>query len=280
MKKPLTNWEDKKNIISLLYDKFNLHAFRYTIVKKSSHVDFLQKNKHYILLNYASKSYLLVFFMINKVKVCALIDRKSLVYQPKNLDDVIRGAFITCIEPSQVLKNDLYKGTILDVKLVNNLFFVYNVFMWKGEDKTSEPTLESFNQLNNEKIEMIIPTTYYNYSDLHQLKQVLVEDSRVTGLIFIPKIPGNQMVFLKESKSTVQQQQVVQDDNKFEVFTMTCHEFPDVYILKNDKMTKVAYIPSIELSKKCLMWIKDKKSIKVKCKYNDVLDKYIPYELA
>jgi len=282
-RKLLDDWDLKKKVISLLYDKFNLHGFRYTIITKSSHLNFLQQNEHYLLLNYASKSYLLVFFLIDEKKMCFLIDRKSLVYQPKNINDVVRSSVVMIIEPHQSLKNDLFRGTILDVKMVNNFFHVYNVFMWKGEDKTGYSTLESYELLNNERIEMIPETRPYFYRDLRKLKNILIEDSKVTGLIFIPKIPGNQMIFLQNKTNSEPTTTIVSTPIHI-IATMIQHDLPDVYFLnleENKKMTKkIAYIPNIECSKKCQEFIRNKKEVKVKCTYNTQLDKYIPIDLA
>lgn len=280
-KQVLENWDVKKKVISLLYDKLNLHGFRYTIISEQNHVDTLQKNQHYILMNYISRNYLLMFFFIDGSKRCFLIDRKTLAYQPKNLDDVVRVADIQSIEPFQALKTDVFKGTILDVKLVKNVFHVYNVFMWKGYDRTTDPTLENFALVNNERIEMIAPIKEYYYSDLPQLKQTLEEDTKINGFIFIPKIPGNQMIFLNKPKAKIDVKEPVKE---YPIFYMEKQDKPDVYFLfetdKKNTSPICAYIPNIECSKKCMTWMQGKRTVKVRCIYNEILDLYVPNELV
>jgi hypothetical protein len=125
----------------------------------------------------------------------------------------------------------------------------------------------------------------YSYRDLKRLKETMQEDSRVTGIVFVPKIPGNQMIFLtnrQQVKATLSEtQQTTQDDDV--VFLMYPNSLPDVYLLeketsdgrkKNQKI--LAYIPDEKTSRKWREYIADKKCVKVKCNYIASIDKYVP----
>jgi len=296
-KVPILLWEDKKAIIEWLYNKFNINKFRYTIIKEDSHLDFLQKNEHYILLNYASINYLLLFLFVGtqKKKMCILIDRKSLVYQPKNYDDVIRSVVMYSLELKFQVKGDLYKGTLLDVKMINNTFYVYNLFLWKGEDKTNESSLENFHLIDHEHVEFINQCKLYRYSDLLILKDIIDNDNKVKGLIFIPKIPGNMMIFLSSGNNTNNNNNIIKQKNEVNIidgkpiiehniFKMNITDLPDVYQLynENDKKTTIAYIPNIKTSEIVRSWYKsnNKRNLTVKCEYREHLDKYVPIELV
>jgi hypothetical protein len=289
---PIVLWEDKKIIIEWLYNKFNINKFRYTIIKEESHLDFLAKNEHYILLNYASINYLLLFLFVGTKKMCVLIDRKSLIYQPKNYDDVIRSVIMYSLELKFQVKGDLYKGTLFDVKMINNTFYVYNLFLWKGEDKTNESSLENFRLIDHENIDFVNQCKVYYYSDLLVLKDIIDNDNKVKGLIFIPKIPGNMMIFLSNGpiSQKVNNNVVTNHYNvkKIEldntnVFKMNITDLPDVYQLYNEntKKTTIAYIPNIKTSEIVKSWYKssNKRNLTVKCEYRENLDKYIPTEL-
>ena len=225
------------------------------------------------------------FLFVADTRRCVIIDRKSLTFQPKSIDDVVRTAIVDYIEFSCTVRPDLFRGTLLDVKMVNNLFYVYNVFMWKGDDRSNESSLESFRLLNNERLEVVQPVKEYSYRDLKRLKETMQEDSRVTGIVFVPKIPGNQMIFLtnrQQVKATLSEtQQTTQDDDV--VFLMYPNSLPDVYLLeketsdgrkKNQKI--LAYIPDEKTSRKWREYIADKKCVKVKCNYIASIDKYVP----
>lgn len=280
----IIDWNLKKEILVNLYNDFNLNRFRYTPISNISHIEFLQKNIHYILLNYASRNYLLYFKKFNETKLCIIIERKTLDYKPKSIEDVVRKAQIYNIELNFNVKNDLYKGTLLDVKMINNYFYVYNVFIWKGIDRTNESSSENFRILNNEGIEIINEVIIYNYSQLDYIKTLIHNDSRISGLIFIPKIPGNQLIFLNNHTTPVtqQHQKNIIDEDTFYIFKT---EYPDVYYLQkelNSKDKKLAYIPTIQDSKMCNNWFNTNKTatyLLVKCIYKDTLDKWIPLKL-
>jgi hypothetical protein len=280
-KLPINDYLLKKEILVNLYNDFNLNRFRYTQISNTSHVEFLQKNIHYILLNYASRNYLLYFKTFNGVKMCVIIERKTLEYKPKTIDDVVRKAQIFNLELNFTIKPDIYKGTLLDVKMVNNFFQVYNVFIWKGIDRTNESSSENFRILNNEKIDIINEVVIYDYSQLEEIKQIMIDDPRVSGIIFIPKIPGNQLIFLNNSNTPVINKPI--DENTFYIFKT---EYPDVYFLQKDpnsKDKKLAYVPSIKESRACSEWFESNPTAKyllVNCIYKDTLDKWVPSRLV
>lgn len=277
----LTDFGIKKEILVNLYNDFNLNRFRYTQISNVSHLEFLQKNIHYILLNYACRNYLLYFKIFNGVKMCVIIERKTLEYKPKSIDDVVRKAQIFVLELNFSIKNDIYKGTLLDVKMVNNIFHVYNVFIWKGIDRTNDSSSDNFRILNNEKIDIINEVIIYNYNDLENVKNIIENDTKVSGLIFIPKIPGNQLIFLNNSNTSTTTTTKSIDEN---TFYMVKTDLPDVYYIYKElnKDKKLAYIPTIKESKMCNEWFNSNQTsnhLLVKCNYRENLDKWVPVKL-
>lgn len=280
-RKPVTRWDEKKLIVQHLYDRFNINRFRYTIINETSQLEFLQKNQHYLLLNYKSQNFLMYFLFVSGVRKCVLIDRKSLAFQPKSIEDVVRSASIEYLDFNFPVRPDLFKGTLLDVKMVNNLFFVYNVFMWKGEDRCNESSIESFRLVNSERFDVIQPIREFYYKDLPKLKQAMCEDSKVTGLVFVPKIPGNQMIFLLNRQTKYHDQVEDEHQQQQQVFTMHVHSLPDVYLLESTDERKkgkriLAYIPDMKTSRKWREETINKKCLRVRCEYLASLDKYIP----
>jgi hypothetical protein len=123
-------------------------------------------------------------------------------------------------------------------------------------------------------------------------KDIIDNDNKVKGLIFIPKIPGNMMIFLSNGpiSQKVNNNVVTNHYNvkKIEldntnVFKMNITDLPDVYQLYNEntKKTTIAYIPNIKTSEIVKSWYKssNKRNLTVKCEYRENLDKYIPTEL-
>lgn len=276
----LTDFGIKREILVNLYNDFNLNRFRYTQISNVSHLEFLQKNIHYILLNYACRNYLLYFKIFNGVKMCVIIERKTLEYKPKSIDDVVRKAQIFVLELNFSIKNDLYKGTLLDVKMVNNIFHVYNVFIWKGIDRTNDSSSDNFRLLNNEKIDIINEVVIYNYCDLENIRNIIDNDTKVSGIIFIPKIPGNQLIFLNNTSNSTTSIKTIDETT----FYMVKTDLPDVYYLYKElnKEKRLAYIPSIKESKMCIDWFNknpDTSSLLVKCNYRETLDKWTPVKL-
>ena len=286
----INDWNLKKEILVNLYNDFNLNRFRFTPLSNISHVEFLQKNVHYALLNYVGKPHLLYFKDFNGKKLCVLIERKTLDFKPKSIDDVTRKVQMSLLEQLNV-KMDLYKGTLLDVKMVNNIFQVYNVFIWKGNDKTNESSYESFRILNDEKIDFINTVVIYNYSQLKQIKTIMESDSKVSGIIFIPKIPGNQIIFLRNqappTTNVINQPNTIYNKQTNEdIYFITQTDYPDAFFLtkeSNGKDKKLAYLPGIKESEECRNWFKanpGSKQLLVKCIYKDNLDKWVPVKLV
>ena len=304
IKRPIIFPDEKKEIVEFIYDKLNINRFRYTIITTETHVDHLKKNEHHLLLNYPSTNFLLIFMFVNSKKLCLLVDRKSLNYQPKNQSEVIKSSVICSLDLNFPVKGELYKGTILDVKMVNNTFYVYNVFLWKGFDRTNEPSFESFRLVNSEHIGrndqdigFINKIDVYKYEDLKEIKKMIHENPKISGISFVPKIPGNLYIFLHNPKikntTTTTTAVVATTSAPIEAADKSLHMFkmcqfsgdiPDIYILKSESYKKglLAGIPDIKTSHMCKKWFFETKSkfIDVKCKYKESIDKYIPVSLA
>jgi len=285
----IIEWNIKKEILISLYNDLNLNRFRYTQISNPSHVEFLQKNVHYVLLNFASRNYLLYFRIFNGKKSCVLIERKTLDFKPRSMDDVARKAQLFSLEFGNLIhiNPDIYKGTLLDVKMVNNTFQVYNVFLWKGKDTTNISSLENFRLLNNEKIEVINEVVIYNYSQLHEVKNIIENDSKISGIIFIPKIPGNQMIFLnntnQSNSNTIITSTIKHPIVEESSFYIHKTDFQDAYFLSKEikgRDKHLAYIPGIKESETCRKWFKNNNNaLLVQCIYRDDLNKWIPEKL-
>ena len=258
----VTNHKDRQTIIEFIYDHCNLNRFRYTLISTDQHLEFLKTNRHFVMHNFISKSYLLVFLHVNGTKRAVLIDRKTLDYQPKNIQDVVRKASLFFLRLGYPPRNDIFRGTILDVKFGrNDQFMVYNVFMLKGNDLSNESTEESHRLLNEDQIPFLLPSELGSYEDINAIAGSMKKNKRISGLVFIPRIPGNHMIFIKpkeedEDEEAGEDVQPTKPAIATTRLSMKKHaSIPDVYYIKpNGQKETLAYIPNVTTSHRCESW--------------------------
>ena len=285
----VTNHKDRQAIIEFIYDHCNLNRFRYTLISTDQHLEFLKTNRHFVMHNFISKSYLLVFLHVNGTKRAVLIDRKTLDYQPKNIQDVVRKASLFFLRLGCPPRNDIFRGTILDVKFGrNDQFMVYNVFMLKGNDFSNESTEESHRLLNEEQIPFLLPSELGSYEDINAITSSMKKKKRISGLVFIPRIPGNHMIFIKPKEEEEEDAKTDKHQSTKPVvittrLSMKKHDsIPDVYYIKPNGQQKetLAYIPNIITSQRCESWFTTGKNIiQAEFEYLDAIDKWIPVSL-
>jgi len=200
-----------------------------------------------------------------------LIDRTTLDFTPSDLKYVANKSkiFYFPIDVESINKN-FFRGTIIDGKYYKHFFYVYNIFMYKGENRIFESTLESWNQIQSDKLPFIKEIQYFSYQQIPELKEQF--KNGINGLMFIPKIPNNQFLYLYRDE---QINKSVEED-KTSLLKISTNGIPDVYFYIEGDETHLLYIPDIETSLNCRNYFKDSKTKTLKCKFNSELCKWQP----
>lgn len=119
-----------------------------------------------------------------------------------------------------------------------------------------------------------------NKKSIRELYDKIKSDSRIQEIIFYPKIFGKKIY-----SYTILDSDVIDTVIKLSKFYLQKTESPDVYnLLTLEPRNKVgiAYIPNIDVSKKCKNWFKHnkKKELVVKCQLDIDKNKWIPLEVV
>jgi len=301
----INDYNIKSEVIEYLYKKTNINKFRYSIISFPKQLDYLKKNEHYVLLNIKTTHFFLIFKYFENIEkyLIVLIDRSSLEFSPVNLTSIVSKAKIYELKIHenifQKLDKKLFRGTIMDGKYFSNRFYIYNVFFYKGENRVNESTLDSWNKITNDNISFIAPIEYYTYNDIPSLK-CKFETNSINGLMFIPKIPENQYLYLyrdhfinkpptsinnhsvlsnKESSKINVKVQTNCNNNTSVIHEIIKTELIDVYLvnIKDDtEHTNILYIPDIKTSIYCRKELENKSKTMLECRYIPQLSKWTP----
>jgi hypothetical protein len=307
---PINDSKIKINIINYLYSTLNLSNYRYNILNNISKLIFLQQNEHYVSPNYKGFNYFLIFTNINNNKICVIIDRKKLSYHKNQLDIKKLQLYTLKIE----CNDDLYKGTIIDGKLINknseNIFIVQDYFYLAGENFINLDLVNKLNNINNYinniKSNLLIKINklfYYNeLNDLINNLQSLSYENN--GLIFYPKKSGITILFIEtknekininnSSNELIEEKtyNIINDyvnflksreysyelNGKNKNLLLSKTNIPDVfnlYEIDTNEKIGIACIPNLKISQMCEELINDI-PVKFNCIYCNKFKKWIP----
>jgi hypothetical protein len=206
---PINDHKTKINIINYLYNTLNLSNYRYNILNNISKLLFLQQNEHYVSPNYKGFNYFLIFTIINNNKLCIIIDRKKLSYHKNQLDIKNLQLYNLKIE----CDDELYKGSILDCKLINNksenIFIIQDYFYLAGENYLNLDLVNKLNYINNyinnvKSNYLIKINKLFNYKELNNLINNLQSlPYKNTGLVFYPKKSGITIFFIETKNEKI-----------------------------------------------------------------------------
>lgn len=210
----------KTKIIDYLYEKLDLHKYRYLILNKLETLTFLQENEHFISPNYKGYNYLLLFITLYNKHYSILIDRRKLSYHRNQLDMKT----IKIIQIHIKTTESMFRGTIFDGKLIlkNNeyIFLIQDYFYLMGNKTLDMDVNQKFTNLDiilknhfknydNDKycknFELKL-NKLYKYDELEELIYTIIPTLKISlnGLIFFPKYSGINILYIdKKNEQTI-----------------------------------------------------------------------------
>jgi hypothetical protein len=302
------NDEIKTKIIDWLYTKIDLSKHRYIILNSIQRLENLQENQHYVSPNFKGYNYLLLMLTINDKQYCVAIDRKKLSYHKSQLDmktiDVIQ-LHIKCSDA-------IFRGSIFDGKLIQNVFLIQDCFHLMGSSILNMEMLQKMQHLDT-----ILNTNFKknNYFDIklnklhtyeeleNMIKNMQKLSFSTNGIIFYPPKSGitilhiekkNDKVEIKSNNEVIEQKSYniivdfvdflksrnysYESNSKMKRFWLTRTIIPDVYDISENKDSSklgIALIPNLKTSHMCDEIIKDQ-PVQFNCVFCNKFKKWIP----
>lgn len=192
------------------------------------------------------------------------------------------------------VKKNVYDGTIMEgiyFRMDNDRYLVIDeVYILAGQNQLLKPKNDRLNYLSQYTNINFIRATHFhlyisqyfliNKDDLKELYSKIKSDTKIQEIIFYPKIYGSKIY-----KYTILDEDLIDHVIELAQFRMQKTLSPDVYNLlsiESNNKIGIAYIPDIEISKKCKQWFKNNKTkeLIVKCKMDTNKHKWIPSELV
>lgn len=204
----------KKKIIDYLYDSVDLSNYRFSMLENLERLKYLKDNPHFVSPNFRGINYLVIFLNIDGKNYCMALERKKLSYHKKQINI----KHIKMIRSRVYVSNDIFKGTILDCKMMfsrdrkNHFMIIKDSYHLMGNDLTDMDMMKKLSLLNS-----IINTKFYknhsenfvfkinklyNYDKLEEIVEKVIPDCifPIVGLEFFPKKSGNTIVYIKKEQ--------------------------------------------------------------------------------
>jgi hypothetical protein len=213
----MTDMNIKNRLIEMLYNMIDVAKLRYKILEYKSDLPLLKQDRHYVSPNYNGANCFLFFAKFNRNYYSLLIERKTLSYNPSQVDM----QRVKMIPVNVRLGYDIYNGTIMDgIRLQNNhqskaTFIIGDVYFLCGKklmDQKLNHKLMNINaylanNLSNSKYDSINLEVSYSRS-MAEIVDVINTDfpnmankDSIRGLIFYPETSGTKLIFNNTSFS-------------------------------------------------------------------------------
>lgn len=278
----LSSADVKNKILKYLYTNI-VSDVKHEIIKNENDLDNIRNNDYLICPRFKGTRSWILFFTLE--------DKYYAVNFPKHSQKKKEALRIHAIEIG--ISKELYRGTIMEgiyFGVGNYKYLIIDeIYLLAGENQMLKPKDDRLNFLSrnikkfivvNECYQMYVSQFYYcNKKSLEDLYEKIKSDDKIQEITFYPKISNNKIY-----SYVILDSDVVDNIIKRKVFNMHKTNNPDVYQLSSHRKNKkigIAYIPTLDLSKKCKQWYKDAKKtdLLVKCQLDLVKNKWIPMEI-
>jgi hypothetical protein len=209
-----TNKENRQNYqnysktlcIDHIYNTVDLPRFKYKLLEFEPELNILKQEKFFVSPNYSGSNCLLVFSKIKEKYHQFLVDRKSISYSRKKVnDDQVKLQYVNLKLDINIYKD---RGSIFDGIFVQNknskIFIVTDVYMFKGQDMTNtklDSKLLSLSTYLNSKYNQSDKNNDFKIliNDLHDLNEIdnlinkkipEIKDFLIKGICLYPEYPG------------------------------------------------------------------------------------------
>jgi hypothetical protein len=212
-----SNIQLKQQLINYIYSTVELSKFKYKLIEYESELGLLSKQKHYLSANFSGSNCLLVFTKIKDRFYSFMIDRKTLSYNPSqiNLES------IKIMSVNVRLDNSIYNGSIFDGILIQSerskTFVITDIYYFRGKDLTNDQinhkminiksyidaNLKTDNKINN--LELYV-NKLYDLSEVETLLNVDIPKAKthpIKGIAFYPATSGTKLIYLFQNDSKI-----------------------------------------------------------------------------
>jgi len=192
-----------------------------------------------------------------------------------------------------MIEKRIYDGTIMEGvyyknSMGNKILIIDEIYILEGRDMLREKRdtrLDQTSKYFQENIERSLDYQIYVCShyapiqfNMKNLFDLTKTDQQIEGWMFYPNYYHKQLqIYYYEIKLTDLSEEVTQ----FAIFMMRKTQLPDIYDLY-DAVQRIghAYVPNADATKKFKSWFKESNTeVKVKCRFNTDLNKWMPLEL-
>jgi hypothetical protein len=273
----------KDSIIKYFLSKVALD-YQVRPIESEQDLKIIKDNEYTITPKYRGQKSWIVFIKLGEYNYYAIsfpknkLNAKDLQLYPINL----------------MIEKRIYDGTIMEGvyysnSMGNKVLIIDEIYYLEGRDMLRERRdvrLDLTSKYFQENIERSLDYQIYvcthtsNHKDnLKNLFDLTKNDQQIEGWMFYPSYYHKQLqIYYYEIKLTDLSEEVTQ----FAMFHMKKTNVTDIYELYDSKQ-KIgnAHVPNMDSTKKFKSWYAGGTSeIKVKCKYNNEINKWTPVELA
>ncbi|CAH6421525.1 Hypothetical protein KVN_LOCUS338 [uncultured virus] len=236
----------KQQLIKYIYDTLEISKYKYKLVEYDYDLPLLKESRYYISPNYNGITGLLVFIKLKEKYYSFIIDRRTLSYNPNQVDiEKVKLYPVKCR-----LDKSIYNGSILDGILLYNInnkskiknFIINDIYFFRGQDLTQDKIiykllnittyLESYskNDVHLNDINLIV-NKLYETVEIKKLVHHYIPKSKfsnnIKGIAFYPEMSGTKLIYLYNNCSQTR------DDNQNPQVVITS---PVIKTIKNLNM--------------------------------------------
>lgn len=281
----INNFLTKKKIIDYLFKNVNENKLKNNLITSENDLINIKNLNYNILPNIVGENYIFIAIKIKEIFYSVLINKNS-------LDDNINYNKLDIISIKIRLKHEVYKGSILDGRIVNlggcNVFIINRVFKLNGNLLEQYTLNESFNFLKDFINKSFIIDTnmtailfklnkIYKINEINILKNKLSTSKfNFSSIDFIH--PNNKNIYTYYfSKQDITNNEVIIYGKLINVDVIEL--FTNSKNINKIKRIGIAHIPDIKTSRLCNQHISNNKLNILKCKLDFRFKKWIPLEI-
>jgi len=270
----LINDTDFKNkIIDYLFTTINISSYRYNLLETTQQLNFLKLNEHYLSPNFKGYNYFLIFYRYLNQSYCAAVDRKNLSYHREKVDIKKIPIYKIKVMTSQ----SIFRGTIMDCKLIKNIMIIKDCFQIMGNMITDMDMFDKMNYLdsiimNQFQKDYCSNFTFkinklYRYNMLNEVITNIIPKCSldIQGLVFFPTKSGVSIIYVDKKQPSSETKVEITSIEPIEVVSSSYHMIHD---LKNFLMSRVYSYETNGKKKNLLL------------KKTDISDVYELYDIA
>ena len=205
----LINDNDFKNkIIDYLFTTINISVYRYNLLETTQQLNFLKLNEHYLSPNFKGYNYLIIFYRYLNQPYCAAIDRKNLSYHRDKVDIKKIPIYKIKVMTSQ----SIFRGTIMDCKLVKNIMIIKDCFQIMGNMIIDMDMIDKMNYLDSIIVNQFQKdycsnftfkiNKLYRYNMINEVITNIIPKCSfdIQGLVFLPTKSGISIIYVDKKQ--------------------------------------------------------------------------------